>query len=209
MSNARGGVGARFGEPASVDEDALRSPWSADLLIYRKAAILVCSVYMDLDDRFCEAVLADRMDEWLAGNHWEREHLKEANYAEYLHLLTKECVVRYAATAAEGLAADPDSRLATERILGDTGGLGAVDDANVVARVHELFEHVESPDATEEAERILSSTKRRLCEYYGAVGYGLVRGLLLPAVLTVAECLFRGTTMSVEDIRAAVIASQD
>lgn len=203
------GVAPPGGEPWGVDDDALPSPWSADLLIYRKAAILVCAVYMDFDDRFAEAVLDDRMDEWLAGRHWEREQLKEASYAEYLHLLSQECILRYAATAAEGLAADPDSRLATERILGDTGGLGAVDDANVVARVHELFEHLESPDATEEAERIFSSTKRRLCEYYGSVGYGLVRGLLLPAILTVAESLFRCETITVESIRESVIASQD
>ena len=192
-----------------MDIDAFPSPTLQDLLAYRKAAIAVCATFLGLDDAFVDAVLSDRMDEWLCEQAPARESLRTERYDEYLSLLSREITVRYAATAAEGLVADPGSLLARERVMGDTGGLGLVDDANSIARVHEIFEHLESPDAGEDAEKILHHVKRQLCNYYSACAYALVKGQLLPVIIEAAEHLYRKGCLTPLQVKELVIAEQE
>jgi hypothetical protein len=191
-----------------VDEDVLPKPGLADVLLYRKVVIAVVATYLCLDDEFVDAVLCDRMDEYLQAEALPRERLKAEHYDEYLSLLGREIIVRYAATAAEGLARHPTSLLAQKRIMGDTGVLGLTDDVNAVVRVHEMFEFLESPEGGEEAERILTFVKRQLCNYYNACAYDLVTGNLLPAIIDAADELYRTGHLTAERTRALVIAAQ-
>ena len=179
-----------------------------DILVYRKVAIAVVSTYLGLDEAFVEAVLLDQMDEYLEALVEVREREKEECYDEYLSLLSREVIVRYAATAAEGLAADPGSPLARRRIMGDTGGLGLNDDVNAVVRVHELFELLESPHAEADAEAILVTAKRQMCNYYNAIAFQLVRGPLLPVIIEAAEEYVRHGQLTAIHVRELVIAAQ-
>jgi hypothetical protein len=196
-------------ERDGVNDDALPAHTLHDLLAYRKAAIAVTATYLGLEDEFVASVLADRMDEWLDSQAPPRETLKTDRYDEYLSLLGKEILVRYAATAAESLMADPGSDLASKRIMGDTGGLGIVDDVNAVVRVHEIFELLESPDAGDDAERIMAHVKRQLCNYYSACAYTLVKGQLLPVIIEAAEHLYLKGCLTPLQVKELVIAEQE
>lgn len=183
-------------------------PQLSDVLNYRKVAIAVVSSYLGLEDAFIDAVLADQMDEYLQAQVEPRERLKAERYDEYLSLIGREILVRYAATAAETLAASPESELAQARVMGDTGVLGLTDDVNAVVRVHEIFEYLESPDASEEAENILLYVKRQLCNYYNACAFDLVRGQLLPVIIGAAEELYRTNALTASRCRELIIADQ-
>jgi hypothetical protein len=196
-------------ESRPVDDADLPSPNLRDLLTHRKAAIAVTATYLGLDDSFVAAVLNDGMDEWLCEQAAARDALRRDHYEDYLSLLSREITVRYAATAAEGLIADPGSPLANARIMGDTGGLGLVDDANAIARIHEIFETLECPDASEDAEKILQYVKRQLCNYYNACAYSLVKGTLLPVIIDAAEELYRKGTLTPLRVKELVIADQE
>ncbi|WP_395139809.1 hypothetical protein [Armatimonas sp.] len=191
-----------------MNEGVLEEPRAQDILLYRKVAIAIVATHLGLEDAFVESVLLDEMDEYLESLVEVRERLKMEHYDEYLSLLSREVIVRYAATAAEGLAADPESVLARRRIMGDTGGFGLVDNINAVVRLHEIFEVLESPHAESGAEAILVSVKRQLCNYYNAVAYDLVRGLLLPVIIDVAEEYIRNDQLSAARVRELVIAAQ-
>lgn len=193
---------------SAVNEGVLGEPRAQDIRLYRKVAIAVVSTYLGLDEAFVEAVLLDQMEEYLEALAEPRERLKAEHYDEYLSLLSREVVVRYAATAAEGLAADPGSPLARRRMMGDTGGLGLSDDVSAVVRLHEIFEFLESPYAEADAEVILVTAKRQMCNYYNAVAYHLVRGPLLPVIIEVAEEYLRDDQLSAARIRELVIAAQ-
>ena len=208
-SRVTAGIPRADAERDAVNDDALPAPRLHDLLAYRKAAIAVTATYLGLEDEFVAAVLSDRMDEWLDEQTAGRERMKTERYDEYLLLLGREVLVRYAATAAESLMADPGSDLASKRIMGDTGGLGIVDDVNAVVRVHEIFELLESPDAGDDAERILAHVKRQLCNYYSACAYSLVKGQLLPVVIEAAEELYRKGTLTPLQVKELVIADQE
>nr|WP_309692553.1 hypothetical protein [Armatimonas sp.] len=191
-----------------MNEGVLEEPRAQDILLYRKVAIAVVATHLGLEEAFVESVLLDQMDEYLEALVEGRERLKMEHYDEYLSLLSREVIVRYAATAAEGLAADPESVLARRRIMGDTGGFGLVDNVNAVVRLHEIFEVLESPHAERGAEQILVSVKRQLCNYYNAVAYDLVRGPLLPVIIDVAEEYIHNDQLSAARVRELVIAAQ-
>jgi len=191
-----------------MEDEAFGGPQLRDLLKYRKVAIAVVSSYLGLDDAFVEAVLADQMEEYLQVQTEARERLKMERYDEYLSLLSREIIVRYAATAAETLLASPDSELAQGRIMGDTGGLGLTDDMNAVVRVHEIFEYLESPDGGDEAEQILLYTKRQLCNYYNACAFDLVKGYLLPVIIGATEELYRKGCLTAARTRELIIAGE-
>jgi hypothetical protein len=176
--------------------DALKGVPHDVLMIYRKIAMATVSVYLELPDAFADAILLDAMDEYLAESFNDREMLKRTNYAAYLSLMGREAIVRYAGTAAEGLAAPPDSPLAQKRVMGDTGdGLGMTDDINAVLRVQELWASLEAPGGDgacgADANTLLSYLKRQTCNYYNACAFHLVREKLLPVILDVAEAAFR------------------
>lgn len=195
-------------ELAGVNEGVLGGLHVQDILVYRKVAIAVVSTYLGLDDAFVEAVLLDAMDEYFEALVEARERLKAERYDEYLSLLSREVIVRYAATAAEGLAADPDSVLARRRIMGDTGGLGLEDDVNAMVRLHEIYELLESPYAESAAEEILVTVKRQMCNYYNSVAYHLVRGPLLPVIIDAAEEYVCKGQLTAARVRELVIAAQ-
>ena len=195
-------------ELVGMNEGVLGVLQVQDILVYRKVAIAVVAMYLGLDDAFVEAVLLDEMDEYLEALVELRERLKAECYDEYLSLLSREVIVRYAATAAEGLAADPDSALARRRIMGDTGGLGLEDDVNAMVRLHEIYELLESPYAESAAEEILVTVKRQMCNYYNSVAYHLVRGPLLPVIIDVAEEYVCKGQLTAARVRELVIAAQ-
>ena len=194
----------------AVNEGVLGEPQVQDIRLYRKVAIAVVSTYLGLEDAFVEAVLQDEMEEYQEALVEARERLKMEHYDEYLTLLAREVIVRYAATAAEGLAADPESVLARRRVMGDTGrgGLGITDDINAVVRLHEIFEFLESPAAESGAEAILVAVKRQMCNYYNSVAYQLVRGPLLPVIISVAEEYLHNDKLTAARVRELVIAAQ-
>lgn len=192
----------------AVNEGVLGGLHGQDILVYRKVAIAVVSTYLGLDDAFVEAILLDQLDEYQEALVEVRERLKEKSYDEYVSLLAREVIVRYAATAAEGLAADPESPLARRRIMGDTGGLGLNDDINAVVRLHEIFEYLESPYAEAEAEAILVTAKRQMCNYYNSIAYHLVRGPLLPVIIEAAEKYVCRGDLTAAHVRELVIAAQ-
>lgn len=187
-------------------EDGDREPFGPvglkDVLNYRRAAIAVVSAYVGLEDGFVDAVLADRMDEWLLAQEPARERLKTERYDEYLSLLARETVVRYAASAAESLASDPDSAAPPPPSLRHS------DDLNAIARVHEALEFLESPDSDTEADRHLAQAKLHLCRYYAASAAHLVRGPLFSTILTAAEELCRRGSLSAARVRELVIAGE-
>lgn len=210
------GMGEEDGEPAegwADDSDDLLGeefgePRIADVLNYRKVAVAVVSTYLGLEDAFVEAVLEDRMDEWLTEQEDARDLLRQTRYEEYLNLLSREIIVRYAATAAETLAASPDSELAHGRVMGDIGVLGLTDDVNAVARVHEIFEYLESPDGSDEADQILLIVKRQLCNYYNACAFDLVKNTLLGVIITCAEEYYRSGGLTAARVREVLIAAE-
>ncbi|GAB4462494.1 MAG: hypothetical protein OHK0029_29450 [Armatimonadaceae bacterium] len=184
-------------------------PRVQDVLNYRKVAIAVVATYVGLDEAFIEAVLADQMDEYLHDQAWVREEMRETRYHDYLNLLSREIIVRYAATAAETLVASPESPMASGRVMGDTGVLGLSDDVNAVMRVHEIFEFLESPDGGDEAEQILLLCKRQLCNYYNACAFDLVKKQLLSVIISGAEELYRNGNLSAARVRELVIAAEN
>lgn len=199
-------------QDTKMDEDGpdgFGVPRVQDVLNYRKVAVAVVATYLGLEDAFVEAVLEDRMDEWLEEEALSREHLKDTQYQEYLYLLSRETIVRYAATAAETLVASPDSALAQGRVMGDTGVLGFTDDVNAVVRVHEIFEYLESPDGSEEADQILLFVKRQLCNYYNACAFDLVKNQLLTVIISVAEELYVKGSLTAERVREILIAAEN
>jgi hypothetical protein len=196
----------RKGVPAGAE--IAFAPRVSDVLNYRKVTIAIVATYLGLEDAFVEAVLANQMDEYLQAQVAEREQLKEERYAEYVSLLSREIIVRYAATAGETLLASPDSPLAHNRVMGDTGVLGMVDDVNAVVRVHEIFEYLESPDGGDEAERILLTVKRQLCNYFNACAFDLVKKQLLPVIISATEELYRKGSLSADRARELIIAGE-
>ena len=205
MASENGNSGSNENE---LDKRAW-NPGLPEVLAYRKAGIAVVATYLGLDDEFVNAVLADQMDEFLQDQVEARETAKEMHYDGYIALLSREAMVRYAATAAETLLSSPDGSDDGEAV-GAT--LGNVDDFNAAVRVHEIFEYIESPDAGsagEEAERFLLLAKRHLCRYYHACAFGLVRGPLLPVVIAVAEDIYRGRELSAKRCRELLIAEQN
>jgi len=179
------------------------------VLQYRKAAIAVVSVYLGLEDAFVEAVLADQMDEYLAEQAEARERMKAERYDDYVALLGKEVLVRYAATAAETLAQSPERALFPGPVQGEAGLLGLTDDVNAMVRVHEIFEYLEAPDAGEEADALLLTVKRQLCGYYNACAHDLVKAQLLPVIIATAEEVYRGHgPLTAPAIRDRIIAGQ-
>ncbi len=189
--------------------DGFGVPRVQDVLNYRKVAIAVVATYLGLEDAFVEAVLADQMDDWLETQALSREHLKDERYSDYLYLLSRETIVRYAATAAETLVASPDSALAQGRVMGDTGVLGFTDDVNAVVRVHEIFEYLESPDGSDEADQILLFVKRQLCNYYNACAFDLVKTQLLSVIISGAEEFYRKGSLTAERVRELLIAAEN
>jgi hypothetical protein len=186
------------------------NPGLQEVLAYRKAGIAVVATYLGLDDRFVDAVLADEMDEFLQDQVEAREINKESEYDGYIALLSREAMVRYAATAAETLLSSPDDGDGDDGKVETT--LGGVDDFNAAVRVHEIFEYIESPDtgsAGEEAERFLLLAKRNLCRYYHTCAFGLVRGPLLPVVVAVAEDVYLNRELSAKRCRELLIAEQN
>ncbi|GEM_PF-2078120 len=182
------------------DEGLPRATTLFDVLTYRKVAIAVVSAYLGLEDDFIDAVLADLMDEFLAEQDDARAALKERDFPAYASLLAREAVTHYAATAAEGLAASPDSDLAQKRVMGDTGILGLTDDINAVIRVQEMFAPMtlpgfasesETDDEETEAEMVRLVALRQWCNYYNACAYSLVRGPLLPVIIDAVEACYR------------------
>lgn len=187
---------------------AFGTPKVSDVLNYRKVAIAVVSTYLGLEDGFVDAVLADCMDDYLQAQEGMRERMKVERYDEYVSLLSREIIVRYAATAAETLAHGPESAMTHGRIMGDTGVLGLTDDVNAVARVHEIFEYLESPDAGDEAEHILHVVKRQLCNYYNACAFDLVKGQLFSVIIEAAEEFYRKGFLTAARTRDLIIAAE-
>ncbi len=184
-------------EPSETGDlpDSLRDVSVEALLTYRKMAMATVAVYLALPDEYADAILTDTMDEYHADTFNEREMTKRNDFAAYQSLLSREAVVRYAGTAAEGLAAPPDSPLAQKRVMGETGGLGMTDDINVILRVHELWAYMEAPGGDgamgDDVDALLGFVKRHTCNYYNACAFYLVREKLLPVVVDAAERGFR------------------
>ena len=204
---SEGAIG--WDEPGGAGPGTFGTPQLSDVLAYRKAAIAVVGTYLGADDGFVEAVLADGMDEYLAAQEDAREQMKEVQYDEYLALLGREIQIRYAATAAETLLfASSQAATADVRTMGDGGIMSATDDVNAVVRVHEIFEYLESPAASDEAEAILAHTKRQLCNYYNACAFALVKGQLLAVIIAAAEELYRGKPLTAARTRELIIAAE-
>ena len=193
--------------PEPTDEENHRpsevfgAPRLSDVLNYRKVAIAVVATAIGLEEGYVAAVLDDQMDEYLQSVEAERERLKTERYDEYLTLIGREILVRYAATAAESLASDPDRAAPTPT-------LSHCDDINAVARVHEIFEFLESPDSDDAGEQHLLQAKRHLCGYYSSCAAHLVCEQLLPVIITAAEELYRKGTLTAPRIRELVIAGE-
>jgi hypothetical protein len=174
-------------------------------LAYRKAALAVTSLKLGLDEDYVQAILADQMDEFGRASKQGREELAELDFASYSRLLAIESIVRYAATASEGLCHAPDSIQATEVVVGETGGLGSVDDANVLSRLEEgLLPLVPLSPVTDGEDALLAAAFNSLRFYYSSVAHRLVREDLLQPILSVAEVLVRGGQVSVADVRSAL-----
>ncbi len=190
-------------EPGELP-DALRGVSVETLLTYRKTAMATVAVYLTLPDTYAEAILSDTMDEFHAGAFNDREMQKREDFAAYQSVLSREAIVRYAGTAAEGLAAPPDSPLAQKRVMGETGGLGMTDDINVILRVHELWANMEAPGGDgamgSGADAVLGFVKRHTCNYYNACAFYLVREKLLPVVLDAAERVFKNDVLTATEL---------
>ncbi len=186
-------------------------PTVGQILVYRKVAIAVTALFLGLPNAFARAVLDDEMDEYLQLRQPDRDRLKIMQRHVYNELLARECVVRYAATAAESLAADPESELAQCRIMGDTGLLGEADDWNVIDRVQEILEPIVPFGFTEDEGVILAETIRSLCNYYNSVAYRLVQGHLLTVILDAIEMIQRNGRLEVAWINSKLenLAEQD
>lgn len=184
-------------EPSETGDlpDALRGVSLDVLLTYRKVSMAAVAVYLALPDEYADAILTDAMDEYHANEFNDREMLRRNDYAAYLSMLSREAIVRYAGTAAEGLTAPPDSPLAQKRVMGETGGLGMTDDINVILRVHELWACLEAPGGDgafgDDVDGLLGFVKRHTCNYYNACAFHLVREKLLPVVVDATERGFR------------------
>ena len=187
-------------EPGELP-DALRDVSVESLLTYRKMAMATVTVYLALPDAYADSILTDAMDEYHAGAFNDREMQKRNDFAAYQSVLSREAIVRYAGTAAEGLAAPPDSPLAQKRVMGETGGLGMTDDINVILRVHELWANMEAPGGDgafgDGVDAILGFVKRHTCNYYNACAFHLVREKLLPVILDAAEIAVKGDPVTV------------
>lgn len=177
-------------------EPRLGLPDLLTVLRYRKAVMAVVACYLGMDDAFIEAVLEERIDDFVLTQRKARKKLQASDHEAYMELLSAEAIVRYAATAAEGLAADPESDLAQHRVMGDTGGLGLCDDINASLRVAELTEPFEVAPGSADSDRILAQARRKLCNYFSVVAYDLVRGRLAPAIVDVMEELFLDRALS-------------
>lgn len=164
---------------------------------YRRAGLAATAAYLDLDPPFVQAALDDAIDEHLTAIRWDREQLRESRHADYVSLLTRECIVHLAAAAAERLGDDPEA-LAEE----------AGSDGFVHARVAELVQWLEVGDAGESADRRMLEIRKSLAGYYRQVAVDLVCGSLLSPILTVAEELQRGVSLSAARVVKIVIASQ-
>lgn len=175
--------------------------------MYRKAATAVVAAYLEMGDETVDAILEDRLDDYGLETASQRQRVRSSR--RHTYLLSRECVLRYAGTAAESLLAMPDSEAHQTRTMGDTGGLGLLDDINVVLRVEEMLESCETMATSEETDAILTGAKRELCNYFNACAYELVRERLLPSVLDVGEALFRGETVTRHTVKASLAYHED
>jgi len=180
-----------------------------DLLLYRKAALAVVAAYLQLGDDYLAAILSDQLDEFLSDHAQQRGRQRIRSPRRHARMLARECILRYAGTAAESLSAPADSEVHLVRIMGDTGGLGLIDDINVVLRVEEMLDTIEPISVSEETEAILMKAKRELCNYYNACAYELVRERLYASVIEVAEALFLRDVVDEEFVKASLIRHGD
>ena len=172
-----------------MEERELCQPTVDEVLAYRKVAMAVVAIYSDMPRPYVQSILDDQMDEYLEIQEKAREQLRITDFRSYLELMGKECTIRYAATAAEGLAAPADSDMAQFRIMGDTGLLGLTDDMNAIARVEQILEAVVPDGFTEEEGDILGGAMRGLCDFYNAVAYRLVQEDLVDTIVEGTERL--------------------
>lgn len=183
-----------------MDENIIGCSTREETLAYRKVAMAVVATYVKMPREYVAAILNDEMDEYIDAEEPNRERLRVVDFRYYLELMSKESIIRYAATAAEGLAAAADSDMAQYRIMGDTGLLGLTDDVNAIARVEQILEPVVPDGFTEDEGDILVGAMRGLCDFYNAVAYRLVQVDLLNIILEATERLLVRHTLSPTDI---------
>jgi len=183
-----------------MNENSIGQATKEETLAYRKVAMAVVATHIKMPRDYVVAILMDEMDEYIDAEEPNRERLRTDNFRSYLELMSKESIIRYAATAAEGLAASADSDMAQFRIMGDTGLMGLTDDVNAIARVEQILEPVVPDGFSEDEGDILIGAMRGLCDFYNAVAYRLVQIDLLNIILEATERLLVRKSLTTVDI---------
>lgn len=167
-------------------------PSAAAVLAYRKAGMACVALAQGLPNTLADAILQERMDEHFAELAASRQILRQKHFDIYLSTLARECVVRYAATAAERMADDPEKALVPRRVLEETGFLAQTDDANVLSRLEQMTQPFFSVGMDEEESTLMAGVLHGLCAMYSSLAFRLVHGPLNSIILEAVEEILLG-----------------
>lgn len=171
-------------------------PTAEAVLAYRKAAMACVALAQGLPNTLADAILQDRMDEHFAELAVSRQILRQKHFEIYLQTLARECVVRYAATAAERMADDPEKALMPRRVLEDPGFLAQTDDANVLNRLEQMTQPFFSVGMDQEESALMASVLHGLCAIYSSLAFRLVHGPLNSIILEAVEEILLGRSLN-------------
>ncbi len=172
------------------------------VMAYRKAAMACTALHQGLPNAFAEAILKNQLDQRLAEMAPARQILRQKNFEVYVQTLAREAVVRYAGSAGERLADDPESALLPRRVWVDQGHFAESDDQQVLLRVEQMMQPFFCIEPGEPEAELLAALMQGLCGVYSSVAFRLVTGPLNPIILEAVEELIQEREVSVEWIHS-------
>lgn len=173
-------------------------PSAEEVLAYRKAGMACVALVQGLPNSLADAILQDRMDEHFAELAASRQILRQKHFDIYLQTLARECVVRYAATASERMADDPEKALVPRKVLEETGFLAQTDDANVLSRLEQMTQAFFSVGMDEEESALMAGVLHGLCAMYSSLAFRLVHGPLNSIILEAVEEILAGRELNAD-----------
>lgn len=172
------------------------------VMAYRKAAMACAALHQGLPNSFAEAVLNDQLDQRLVEMAPARQILRQKNFEVYVQTLAREAVVRYAGSAGERLADDPESALLPRRVWVDQGLFTQADDQQVLLRLEQMMQPFFCVEPGEPEADLLAALMQGFCALYSSVAFRLVTGPLNPIILEAVEEMIQGREVSVEWIHS-------
>ncbi len=173
-------------------------PSAEEVLAYRKAGMACIALVQGLPNSLANAILQDRMEEHFTELAASRQILRQKHFDIYLQTLARECVVRYAAAAAERMAGDPERALMPRRVFEEPGFLAQTDDAHVLSHLEQMTQPFFSVGMDDEESSLMAGVLHGFCAMYNSLAFRLVQGPLNSIILEAVEEILMGRELNAD-----------